>query len=176
MQEDRANYGRPQEPGDETGTRIGSYGSGYEGRHAEATTHESPVRGAGSSLSPRDERSWSVLAHLSVMVNLVTGFGGLIAAPIVWLVYRDRSPRVAFHALQSFWYQAAWGVILVAGWTLTFMLTLVLIGFLLMPFMAVLSLVPFVHGAYAAYKVNQGVDYRYPFIANMLDGGDRYER
>jgi hypothetical protein len=31
--------------------------------------------------------------------------------------------------------------------------------------------VPFVHGCYAAYKVSQGVDYRYPFIADRLDGG-----
>jgi hypothetical protein len=23
---------------------------------------------------------------------------------------------------------------------------------------------------YAAYKVNQGVDYRYPFVADMIDG------
>jgi hypothetical protein len=32
---------------------------------------------------------------------------------------------------------------------------------------------PVVHGCYAAYKVNQGVDYRYPFIADRIDGGRR---
>lgn len=133
------------------------------------------MHGRGSSLSPRDERSWSALAHLSVLVNLVTGFGGLIVAPVVWLVYRESSPRVAFHALQSFWYQAAWAVLLTVGWTITTMLMVVLIGFLLAPFMALASLVPFAHGAYAAYRVNQGVDYRYPLIANMVEG-DRPER
>jgi uncharacterized Tic20 family protein len=35
----------------------------------------------------------------------------------------------------------------------------------------VLSVVPFVHMGYAAYKVNKGVDYRYPVIADMIDGG-----
>jgi uncharacterized protein len=40
-------------------------------------------------------------------------------------------------------------------------LTLVLIGFLLVPVMVVLSLVPFVHAAYAAYQASRGVDYRY---------------
>lgn len=168
MQEDRANYGRPREPGDEPEAPIGGYG-GYHRKD------DSPVRGVGSSLSPRDERSWSSLAHLSILVNLVTGFGGLIAAPVVWLVYRERSPKVAFHALQSFWYQAAWAVALTVGWAITGLLTIVLVGFLLMPFMALASLAPFVHGVYAAYRVNQGVDYRYPFIANMLDGG-RAER
>ena len=33
------------------------------------------------------------------------------------------------------------------------------------------SLVPLVHGCYAAYKVSQGIDYRYPFIADKIDGG-----
>src|SRR3712207_8623860 len=79
-------------------------------------------------------------------------------------MYKDRSPRVAFHALQSLWYQVAWMVILVVGWTVTTFLMVVLVGFLLVPVMVVASLVPFVHMAYAAYKVNQGVDYRYPWV------------
>jgi uncharacterized membrane protein len=39
--------------------------------------------------------------------------------------------------------------------------------------MAIASLVPFVHQCYAAYKVYQGVDYRYPVIADMVEGGRR---
>jgi uncharacterized membrane protein len=35
--------------------------------------------------------------------------------------------------------------------------------------MVLVSLVPFVHQCYAAYKVYQGVDYRYPVIADMVD-------
>jgi uncharacterized membrane protein len=80
---------------------------------------------------------------------------------------------VAFHALQSFWYQIAWIVILAVGWTITGILILVVIGLLLVPVMALVSLVPFVHQCYAAYKVYQGVDYRYPIIADMIDGGRR---
>jgi len=124
-------------------------------------------------MSPRDENTWSVLAHLSVFVNLLTGFLGPVASLIVWLVYRDRSERVAFHALQSALYQAAWAMVLAVGWTITGLLTVVLVGFLLVPVMIVLSIVPFVHMVYAAYKVNKGVDYRYPVIADMIDGGRR---
>lgn len=111
------------------------------------------------------EQIWSVLAHLSIFLNLFTGFLGPVAAFAIWLVYRDRSRTVAFHALQSLWYQVAWLVILAVGWTITGVLTLVLIGLLLVPVMLVLSLVPFAHAAYAAYKVSQGVDYRYLWIA-----------
>jgi hypothetical protein len=49
----------------------------------------------------------------------------------------------------------------------------VLIGFLLFPVMLVLTAGPFVHMGYAAYKVNQGVDYRYPFVADMVEGDRR---
>ncbi len=57
----------------------------------------------GGGMSVREERTWSVLSHLSVFVNLFTGLLGPVAALIVWLVYKDRSPKVAFHALQSLW-------------------------------------------------------------------------
>jgi hypothetical protein len=54
-----------------------------------------------TAMSPQDERTWSILAHLSMFLNLVTGFLGPVAALIIWLVYRDRSQKVAFHALQA---------------------------------------------------------------------------
>ena len=127
----------------------------------------------GGGMSAQDERTWSMLAHLSVLLSLVTGIGGPIAALVIWLVYRDKSQRVAFHALQSLWYQVAWAVILFVGWSITFILMFVLIGFLLVPVMAIASLVPFVHQCYAAYKVYQGIDYRYPVIADMVDNGRR---
>ncbi len=127
----------------------------------------------GGGMSAQDERTWSMIAHLSVLLSLVTGIGGPIAALVIWLVYKDRSQRVAFHALQSLWYQVAWAVILFVGWSITFILMFVLVGFLLVPVMAIASLVPFVHQCYAAYKVYQGVDYRYPIIADMVEGGRR---
>jgi uncharacterized protein len=139
-----------------------------------------PVPDAGSgpggpttTMAPRDEDTWSALAHLSVYLNVVTGFLGPLAALAIWLVYKDRSSRVAFHALQSLWYQVAWLVILGVGWTITALLTIVIIGFLLIPVMIVVSVIPFVHMGYAAYKVYQGVDYRYPFVADMVGGSRR---
>src|ERR687898_3219759 len=120
-------------------------------------------------MGTQEEKTMSVLAHLSIFLNLVTGFLGPVAALIIWLVYRDRSSNVAFQALQSMWYQVAWLVVLIAGWTVTGILTIVLIGFLLMPAMALISVVPFVHGAYAAYRVKRDGEYRYPFIADMIE-------
>lgn len=153
MAEEQRNYGIEPEPED-----SGSGGSG-------AGTPSSTV-----AMSPSDENTWSILSHLSIFLNLFTGFLGPVAALVIWLVYKDRSPRVSFHALQSLWYQVAWLVILSVGWTVTLVLMAVLIGFLLVLPMLVLTFVPFVHAAYAAYRVNQGVDYRYLWIADMVSG------
>ena len=124
----------------------------------------------GHAMSAQDERTWSVLAHLSMFLNLVTGLLGPVAALIIWLVYKDRSQKVAFHALQSMFYQIGWLVILAVGWTVTMLLLVVLIGFVLIPVMAIVSVVPFVHMAYAAYRVSKGEEYRYPFAADLVEG------
>ena len=146
MSEER-NYGVEPEPG-----RTGGTGSG----------------GLTTTMSSSDENTWSALVHLSVLVNLLTGFFGPVVALAIWLVYKDRSERVAFHALQSTLYQAAWAVILAIGWTITGLLMVVVVGFLFVPVMIVLSIVPFFHMAYAAYRTYQGFDYRYPLIADLV--------
>ncbi len=152
MQEEQ-NYGRSREPGDELDGAGGP---------------------AGRTMSPQDERTWSMVAHLSVLAGLVglMPFGALI----IWLVYKDRSRRVGFHALQALWYQIAWLVIWVIASIIGLILAVVTLGIgliLVIPAGFVLWLAPLVHGCYAAYKVNQGVDYRYPFIADRIDGGAR---
>jgi uncharacterized protein len=122
-----------------------------------------------AAMSAREEKSWSVLAHLSIFLNLFTGFLGPVAALVIWLVYKDRSQTVAFHALQSMWYQVAWLVLLSVGWAFTGLLMLILIGFLLVPVMALLTFVPFAHAAYAAYKVSRGSQYHYLFVADLIE-------
>ena len=183
MQED-PNYGRQDEesrlrrvPLDKEGSSGGGMGGNTSGGPFGGTGGSMGTMGMAEqsgTMSVQDERMWSMLAHLSILLNLITGIGGPIGALVIWLVYKDRSPRVGFHALQSLWYQVAWIVILAVGWILTSILMLVFVGFLLIPVMALASLIPFVHQCYAAYKVNQGFDYRYPFIADMVDSQHRF--
>jgi len=56
------------------------------------------------------------------------------------------------------------------GGTITVFLTIVLIGFLLIPVMAIVSVVPFVLAGYAAFRVSKGEDYRYAFVADLIEG------
>jgi uncharacterized Tic20 family protein len=150
VSEEHRNYGVEPEG-------SGSGGSGPRGMQTTTT------------MSPNDENTWSALAHLSVLLNLLTGLLGPVAALVIWLIYKDRSQRVSFHALQSALYQVLWIVMLAVGWSVAALLTIIVVGFLLMPVMIVLTVVPFVHMCYAAYKVNQGVDYRYPWVADLLE-------
>jgi uncharacterized Tic20 family protein len=162
VSEEHRNYGVEPDP-----ERSRPEGEGSEQDPSRlGRIHTNPTT---TTMSPKDENNWSILAHLTVFLNLVTGFLGPVAALVIWLVYRDRSSRVSFHALQSLWYQVAWMVILAVGWTVAGILTVVLIGFLLFPVMIVATIVPFVHMGYAAYKVSQGEDYRYPFVADLID-------
>lgn len=125
---------------------------------------------SGTVVSGGNERAWGALAHLSIFVNIFTVILGPVVSFVIWLVYRDRSREIAFQALQSMWYQIAWFVALAAGWAVAGVLMAVLIGFLMVPFLAILTLVPFVHSAYGAYKIGKGEEFRYPLIADMIDG------
>ena len=129
------------------------------------------VGASAGTMSAQDERTWSVIAHLSVLVELVglMPFGALL----VWLLYKDRSQKVRFHALQALWYQIAWIVILVAYSFVSLVLSLVIIGIFMFFLLPILALIPLIHGCYAAYKVSQGVEYRYPYIADLIEGQRR---
>src|SRR5215213_3911686 len=138
MERERANYGIQR---------------GYEARPA-------PPRWGGT-MSVEGERALSVLAHLSTFLNLFTGFLGPVAAFVIWLVYRDDSPRIASHALRSVFYQVAWLSAIVVGWTVTGLLMVVLVGFLLVPVMLLVTLAPFVQASYEAYRAYRGEDRRF---------------
>ncbi len=127
------------------------------GIQREYETRPEPPRWGGA-MSVEGERTWSVLAHLSTFLNLITGFLGPVAAFVIWLIYRNDSPRVASHALRSVFYQVAWLVAIVVGWTVTGLLMMVLVGFLLVPVMVLVTLAPFVQASYEAYRAYLGED------------------
>jgi uncharacterized Tic20 family protein len=131
----------------------------------------SPGHAGAQAMTPQDEKTWSVLSHLSVLLLLV----GLmpLGALLIWLIYKDRSEKVRFHALQALWYQIAWVVILVVYSFVAVLLSVVTLGIaavVLVPLAFVIGVVPIIHGCYAAYQVSQGIEYRYPYIADRIEG------
>ena len=124
-------------------------------------------------LSPSDERTWAMLAHLSVLLNLVTGFLGPLAALIIYVVYKDRSRYVAFHSWQAFIFQLIWwvggGILTGIAWTISGVLAAVIVGCCLMPFALLISLIPvaaLVYGVIGAIQTSQGQDFEYWLIGD----------
>jgi uncharacterized Tic20 family protein len=134
------------------------------------TTYAPPV-----PLSPSDERTWAMLAHLSILANLVTVFLGTLAALVIYLVYKDRSRYVAYQSMQAFLFQLIWwvggGILAAVAWTISGILAAILIGCLLMPIALLISLAPLValvYGVIGAVQCNQGQDFRYWLIGDWV--------
>ena len=147
---------------------------------------------------PTDEWTVAALAHASVLLTLVLGAAGGIGAPVglavplaMYFGYREKSRFVAFHALQAFVYQiaglliyvvvaAALGAWVTIAWNVSAWLAAVLVGFLLMPFALLLTLLMVLvllgtplawlgYGLYAAYQVYQGRNFYYWLIGERLE-------
>ncbi|MGC9469520.1 MAG: DUF4870 domain-containing protein [Anaerolineae bacterium] len=136
-----------------------------------------PPRTPPQPLSPSDERTWAMLAHLSVLLNLVTGFLGVAAALVIYLVYKDRSRYVAYQSMQAFLFQlifwAGGGLLIGIMWAVVGALSAILIGILLIPFAVVLTLVflllpliALVYGIIGAVQCSNGEDFRYWLVGD----------
>ena len=128
-------------------------------------------------LSPSDERTWAMLAHLSTLVNLVTGFLGPVVALIIYLAFKDRSKYVAYQSMQSFVFQLIFwigaGILAILAWIISGLLAVILVGCLLMPLALLISLIPIaalVYGVVAAVQCNQGEDFKYWLVGDWVRG------
>jgi uncharacterized protein len=126
-------------------------------------------------LSPADERTWAMLAHLSVLLNLATVVLGPVAALIIYLVFRDRSRYVAYQSLQSMLMQLiVWvggGLIVGVVWAIVGVLSAIIIGICLIPLAILISMLPLValvYGVIGAIQANQGQDFRYWLIGDWV--------
>lgn len=128
-----------------------------------------------SPLSPSDERTWAMLAHLSILLNLVSGALGVVAALAIYLLYRERSRYVAYHSLQAFFFQlVAWlggGVLTAFAWGVTVPLIFLVVGLFLIPLAVLVTLLPavaVVYGVVGAVRCSQGEDFRYWLVGDWL--------
>jgi uncharacterized Tic20 family protein len=130
-------------------------------------------------LSDTEARTWAMVAHLSVLLNLVTGFLGVVAALVIYIIFKDRSRYVAYQAMQSFVFQlifwAGGGLAIGLIWGITGALSAIVVGLLCIPFallftivLALMPLVALVYGVYGALEANQGKEFRYWLIGDWV--------
>ncbi len=113
-----------------------------------------------------DDKLWALLAHLAGLLVLVAAPANLIAPLILFLVYKDKSRYVAFHALQSFYFQLA----IVAVALLFGILSFVTMGLGLLiavPVWIVLAIAGIVYPVVAAVHAQRGEIYEYAFVGRL---------
>jgi uncharacterized Tic20 family protein len=142
-------------------------------------TTEQPAQ-PGAPLEPlshSDERMWAMIAHLGVFANLVSGFLGPVVPLLIYLFYRDRSRYVAYQSLQALIFQLIWwvggGILAGIMWTLSGVLSAVVIGILCMPLACAFSLMPLtalIYGLIGGLQANQGQDFKYWLIGDWVRG------
>jgi uncharacterized Tic20 family protein len=104
----------------------------------------------------QDDRLWAMLAHLAGLAGYLGGVLQYVAPLVIYLVYKDKSQFVAFHALQSLYFQLG---VLVAG-VIAGIITLVTCG-VGAPLLVALGVGALVYVIIAAIKANQGEWFEY---------------
>jgi uncharacterized protein len=107
-----------------------------------------------------EQQLLAIIAHLSYLLG---GLGFLIA-PLVIFLLRKEDPFVADHARQALVAHLA----ILAASVLVGILSLLVVGLLLIPVVAILWLVLLVTSILAAIKALNGELYRYPFIQGFV--------
>jgi len=116
----------------------------------------------GPHMLTSEDRTWGMLAHLLAAGGYFLGLLAWAGPLVVWLVKRNSSPFAAYHGLQSLYFQLVWMAALTVGWIVTVVLMMLLVGFLLIPVMCALTLVPVIWAVVAGVKANAGEWYEYP--------------
>ena len=120
------------------------------------TEHQTPLPPQGSG-PVGDDTGLAVLAHLG-------GYFLTIIVPIViYVMSETRSPFLRDHAREAL----NFNLTLYLGFFVSFVLILVVIGFLLLPAVALFGLVVSIQAAIAA---GRGESYRYPLSIRFLNG------
>ena len=122
--------------------------------------------------SPRDTTLLMALSHLSIITIVIIGPFSIVIPLLIWLSERnrpDRSPRVEFQAKQAFFYQAALWVISAGFGIVIGLLSIIVIGLLFVPLLILFVIAAIVYGVVGGAKVMQGEDFRYYYIADLVD-------
>ena len=123
---------------------------------------ENPYARPGA-ISPSEERTMGMLAHVIPLVAMVVSAGtlGFVASLILYLVYKDRGPFVRENAVNSLNIQITTGIVLLLSIPLMF----VLVGFL--TFAAAL-VVAFVLHLIGALRANRGEWWTPPMTLRLV--------
>lgn len=134
-----------------------SYGQPPNGPQGYGQQPGGPQYQPPQPMTPEDQRLWATLTHIGGI------FFNFIVPLVAYIVLRDRGQFIREHTRQALNFHITVAIAsFVSG-----LLTIVLIGFVLLPVIGVLVVVFAIMAAVAA---NQGRFYRYPLTFQFIKG------
>ncbi|MGN6611951.1 MAG: DUF4870 domain-containing protein [Angustibacter sp.] len=121
-------------------------------------------------LSPSDERTWAMLAHLAPFAGSVVGLP-VVGPLVVYLMYKDRSAFVRRHAAASLNFQIMLLIVSVVGFVVAVPLAVLTFGIGLFAFIIgaiVVAVGAIVLQVVAAMTANRGQDFQYPLTPTLV--------
>jgi uncharacterized Tic20 family protein len=125
--------------------------------------------------STHDEKLMAVASHASIALFFIGPLTMMIPL-MIWLIEnsRDRSSGyVRFHAKQAFFYQLAVYIAALALAIVVGLLSLIGIGGLLSPFLALGWILVIGYGIWGARQVWIDQNFRYLYIADFIEAGEK---
>ncbi len=107
------------------------------------------------------EKQWGMACHLAAFAGLFTGLGFVLGPLVVWLVKKDQYPFVDDQDKESLNFQIS---MLIYG-VVAALSVLVLIGFVLVPLVAIFDIVMIIIASIAA---SNGQRFRYPLTIRFF--------
>ena len=102
----------------------------------------------------KDERTWAMVGHLAALAGLVFPVGNLIGPLVVWLIKREESKFVAFHAKQCMFFQIFAAIAAI----------ILLIPMVTIPLTFLIYLGAMAYAIYGAVQVSGGKDFEYYWV------------
>ena len=109
----------------------------------------------------KDERTWAMLSHFSVLCMFIFPFGNILAPLIIWLIKKEEMSFVEDQAKEVLNFQISMTIYLLISGILCF----ILIG---IPFVIGLVIFNVIITIIAGIKANDGKSYRYPINLRLI--------
>ena len=121
-----------------------------------------PVEEPAEGGLAKDVRNWAMLCHLAALAGYVIPFAGNVIGPlVVWLIKREEHAFINDQGKEAVNFQ----ITMTICYLVSFVLVFVLVGIVLLPLVALFSLIMMI---VAAVKASNGVQYRYPFAIRFV--------
>ena len=109
----------------------------------------------------KDATTWAMVCHLAMLVGYLIPFGNIIGPLVVWQLKKEESPFIDEHGREAVNFQICYTIYIFVAALSIFLL----IGFILLPVVAIAQIIFTVIGA---IKASSGESYRFPFIFRMV--------